>query len=108
VPVGEAAWPPTPAPTVIPDQLTAPADALAVRLLTGAESALELANRLHAAPQLRAQEIGLATRLAGTAARLMHAVARRQGISSARTVRVERVMVEEGGQAIVGAVRRRP
>jgi hypothetical protein len=34
----------------------------------------------------------------------MHAVARRQGISSVQTVRVERVVVEEGGQAIVGAV----
>jgi hypothetical protein len=99
-----AALPPAPAPAVTPDQLTARADALAARLLAGAESAMELADRLHAAPQVRAQEIGLATRLAGTAAQLMHAVARRQGISSVQTVRVERVVVEEGGQAIVGAV----
>jgi hypothetical protein len=42
------------------------------------ESTLELADRLHAAPQIRAQEIGLATRLAGTAARLRPAVARRR------------------------------
>jgi hypothetical protein len=99
-----AALPPDPAPAVTPDQLTERADALAARLLAGAESAMELADRLHAAPQVRAQEIGLATRLAGTAAQLMHAVARRQGISSVQTVRVERVVVEEGGQAIVGAV----
>jgi hypothetical protein len=101
-----AACPLTPAPAVTPDQLTARADALAARLLAGAESALELADRLHAAPQIRAQEVGLATRLAGTAAQLMHAVARRQGISSVQTVRVERVVVEEGGQAIVGAIGR--
>jgi hypothetical protein len=99
-----AALPPAPAPAVTPDQLTERADALATRLLAGAESAIELADRLHGAPQVRAQEIGLATRLAGTAAQLMHAVARRQGISSVQTVRVERVVVEEGGQAIVGAV----
>jgi hypothetical protein len=99
-----AALPPAPAPAVTPDQLTERADALAARLLAGAESAMELADRLHAAPQVRAQEIGLATRLAGTAAQLMHAVARRQGISSVQTVRVERVVVEEGAQAIVGTV----
>ena len=69
-----AALPPAPAPAVTPDQLTERADALAARLLAGA------------------------------AAQLMHAVARRQGISSVQTVRVERVVVEEGAQAIVGTV----
>ena len=59
-----ATSPLAPAPAVTPDQLTARADALAARLLAGAESAMELADRLHAAPQIRAQEIGLATRLA--------------------------------------------
>jgi hypothetical protein len=101
-----AALPPVPAPVVTPDQLTARADALAARLLAGAESAMELADRLHAAPQVRAQEIGLATRLAGTAAQLMHAVARRQGISSTQLVRVEKVTVEAGAQAVVGVVGR--
>jgi hypothetical protein len=89
----------------------APRDALegmlAAQMVALHHAAMECLRRAHLpeqASEVRQANLGQAGRLSRTYATLLEALDKRRGKGQPQVVRVERVNVEAGGQAIVGAV----
>jgi hypothetical protein len=78
-------------------------EGLVGRLAEAAGKALLVADRVPQ-PQVRLGELNAAAKLANAAAGLAHALARLRGQGTTQVVRVEKVVVEPGAQAVVGAV----
>jgi hypothetical protein len=78
-------------------------EGLVGRLAEAAGKALLVAERVPQ-PQVRLGELNAAAKLAHAAAGLAHALARLRGQGTTQVVRVEKVVVEAGARAVVGAV----
>ena len=81
-------------------------EGLVGRLAEAAGKALLVADRVPQ-PQVRLGELNAAAKLANAAAGLAHALTRLRGQGTTQVVRVEKVVVEPGARAVVGAVAQR-